>query len=478
MNKSTKNRVYRNSLRRRITGTYISVYIIMCLFLLALLFISFNYYYVESLNKATRNIGIEIKFLERTNGDIEYLVSDEFSEILNDIKAEFFASEISIYQNDAYKDNSQILINTTKQKGTVFLKDKRLHQDAVSVMFPLMKDIERGKFDDSTTIITSSDKSLTICVTYPLDRRISDWTFMLRMTLVSMFAGLVLFILVGLFRSKIMLEPIHEISRVAKQINGENLNLRISEDKAKYELKELAATINSMMDRIQLSYDKQKRFVSDVSHELRTPIAVISGYGSMLKRWGKQDEVVLDESIDAIMSESKNMKELVEKLLFLARHDNETGKFDFVELNLSELCDDVVKKAVLINDDFTVNVKIKDDIYASVDELRIRQSFRILIDNALKYSGDSRTLDIEFYDDRKNIYFSVRDYGVGISKKDLPFVFDRFFRSDESRTKNTGGYGLGLSICKIIILGHGGKINLKSKLGKGSTFTAILPKIK
>ena len=478
MNKSVKPKVYRNSLRRRITGTYISVYIIMCLFLLAILFISFNYYYVNALKDGTRSIGVEVKFQERTNNGIEYLASDEFCEILKDIRVEFYASEIAIYQNDASKYGSRILVNTTKESGTVLFKDRRPRQDAVSVLFPLMKDIKRGKFNDTTNIDISGGKSLTVAVSYSLEGKISDWIFMLRMALASMFAGLILFILVGIFRSKIMLEPIHEISRVAKQINGENLNLRINEDKAKYELKELAATINSMMDRIQLSYDKQKRFVSDVSHELRTPIAVISGYGSMLKRWGKQDEVVLDESIEAIMSESKNMKELVEKLLFLARHDNETGKFDFVELNLSELCDDVVKKAVLVNDDFSVNVNIKDDIYASVDELRIRQSFRILIDNALKYSGDSRTLDIEFYDDRKNIYFSVRDYGVGISKKDLPFVFDRFFRSDESRTKNTGGYGLGLSICKIIILGHGGKINLKSKLGKGSTFTAILPKLK
>ena len=272
-----------------------------------------------------------------------------------------------------------------------------------------------------------------------------------------------------------MLRPISEVTKTAKQINGENLNLRIGDQGAQFELCELIDTINQMMDRIQASYDKQKRFVSDVSHELRTPIAVISGYGSMLNRWGKKDPEVLDESIDAIINEAKNMNDLVEKLLFLARHDNDNITYEITSVNVSELCAEVIKETTLVHADFKVMLHIQKDVVAQIDEMRIKQLFRILIDNAIKYSSDRKEIDLTLTKNTSEFIFKVKDYGVGISKENLPNIFDRFFRTDSSRTKTTGGYGLGLAIAKIIVLGHQGKIHVKSKIKEGTEISVHIP---
>ena len=116
------------------------------------------------------------------------------------------------------------------------------------------------------------------------------------------------------------------MTKTAKEITIYNMDARLNISEAKYELKDLAYTLNKMLDSLKIDYTKQKRFVSDVSHELRTPISIIDGYASMLQRWGKKDEEVLNESIEAIKNEDGNMKDLVENLLFLARHDNQTLK--------------------------------------------------------------------------------------------------------------------------------------------------------
>jgi signal transduction histidine kinase len=303
----------------------------------------------------------------------------------------------------------------------------------------------------------------------------NEYIFIIKLLALTLTAGLLIFIIIGFSRTEQMLRPIAEVTKVATQINGENLNLRIDEKDARYELKELVQTINKMMDRIQVSYNKQKRFVSDVSHELRTPIAVISGYGSMLKRWGKSDPDILDESIDAIINEASNMNDLVEKLLFLARSDNDTISFEMDLCDISKLCKDTIKETMLVHSDFEVKLDIRNQVFAKVDEMRMKQLFRILIDNAVKYSLERKYLVISLKTEDDSFVFSVKDRGIGISKEDLPNIFDRFYRADESRTKSTGGYGLGLAMAKIIALGHHGKIHVVSKLNEGSEFSARIP---
>ncbi len=269
-------------------------------------------------------------------------------------------------------------------------------------------------------------------------------------------------------------EPIRNMTRTVKHISERNLTLRLNVSGSKNELKELALTFNEMMNRIEDQYNRQKQFVSDASHELRTPIAVIQGYVSMLDRWGKNDQEVLQESIAAIKNEADNMNELIDKLLFLARHDNNTFELQKEEFSMTEMLSEIVKETQIIDPSHRFAFDINTELSICGDKNRLKQALRIFIDNAIKYTPAHGEIAIKLGKENRYITVSIKDTGIGMTEEDLKYIFDRFYRSDKSRTKEKGGHGLGLAIAKIIILGHKGKIKVRSRVGEGSEFIIML----
>lgn len=275
------------------------------------------------------------------------------------------------------------------------------------------------------------------------------------------------------------LKPIHTITEQVQEMSANNLSTRINISGTKDELKDLASTFNTMLDDIQQSYEREKQFVSDASHELRTPIAVIKGYGGMLKRWGKDDPNVLEESIDAIVGETNNMQSLVESLLFIARNDKGTLKMDMENFNLSLLLEEIVKETHLIDSDHKITDQLDSGLSVYGSNEKIKQALRIFIDNSIKYTPNDGEIKIKLSRTADFAILSISDNGIGISKEDLPHIFDRFYRADKSRTKmkdnQHGGTGLGLSIAKIIIEQHNGSIKVSSDLNVGTEFLIKLP---
>lgn len=275
-----------------------------------------------------------------------------------------------------------------------------------------------------------------------------------------------------------VLKPITDMAETAATLSANNLSDRISVEGTKNELKDLALVINGMLDRIEVSYNSQKQFVSDASHELRTPIAVIQGYVGMLERWGKTDKDVLDEGITAIAQEAMSMKELVERLLFLARHDKKTLMLEMEDFDPLETMSEVHREAKLLSPVHVFDLSPSDNALINGDKCMIKQLMRILVDNAIKYTPEGGKITLGSRRDGGSCILSVRDTGPGISGKDLTKVFDRFYRCDDARKSQTSGHGLGLSIARIIAVAHGGKINVRSKVGAGTTFSVILPVVK
>lgn len=257
-------------------------------------------------------------------------------------------------------------------------------------------------------------------------------------------------------------------------INAAKLDTRIQVGETQEELKNLAFAINNMLDRIDQSYRAQVRFVSDASHELRTPISVIQGYANLLDRWGKNDEKTLQESITAIKDEAANMKDLVEELLFLARGDNDTIQLQLENINLAALAAEVIHETEMIDTTHCFATRLFDS-QVKADRSLIKQALRILMDNAIKYTnvGGHITVTVENAGDFVNL--SVIDDGIGISPEIVPQIFDRFYRADESRTRATGGAGLGLSIAKWIATRHGGHMEVLSREGIGTKIMIALP---
>lgn len=244
------------------------------------------------------------------------------------------------------------------------------------------------------------------------------------------------------------------------------------------DLHSIEAAINNLIHRMKESQKQQNRFISDASHELRTPIAVIQGYVNMLDRWGKEDESVLDESIEALKNESDHMKELIEQLLFLARGDSGRNTLNIVDADLNQIMHEVFEESMMIDGDHEYKYLQEDDLTPYIvkgDYAMIKQSIRILVQNAAKYSdkGQQIKLAVGKHSDGK-MFYMVQDEGVGMLENDVNHIFERFYRSDEARNSSTGGSGLGLSIAKWIVDAHQGSIEVLSRKEFGTRFTVTL----
>ncbi len=291
-------------------------------------------------------------------------------------------------------------------------------------------------------------------------------------------AAILICVSFGTKASRGLVSPINEMTQIVQEINANDMDRRLNVTGIHDELKELATTFNEMLDRIENSYETQNRFTSDASHELRTPIAVIQGYINMLDRWGKADGAILDESIEAIKSESKNMKRLTEKLLLLAKADKGILELDFKPFALNELLDEITRETLMIDTNHTVTSRINEVKSITADRESLKQAIRIFVDNAVKYTPEGGTIYINSFIMKNKIFIEIEDNGIGISKEDMANIFNRFYRVDKSRAKESGGHGLGLSIAKWIVNQHQGELEVKSELNKGTIITLILSPIK
>lgn len=314
--------------------------------------------------------------------------------------------------------------------------------------------------------------------------------------IVGMVEGIFLLeeIIFGTARVRKILKPLNEIAETAERLS----NMVFDEEKfhsledaiskispvasderihiGDSEFKGLEDAINKLLDRMRDSYRQQARFVSDASHELRTPISVIQGYANMLDRWGKSDESVLDESITAIKSESENMKNLVEQLLFLARGINGKTQLTIEEFSLSNMINEVVEESKMIDDKHVYTYINLEEVNVYGDVGLLKQTARILVENAAKYTESGGNIVLRTGRNSKGEpYFSVQDNGIGIDTEDIPHIFERFFRADTARVRKNGGTGLGLSIAKWIIDNHNGYFSVVSRKEIGTRITVYLP---
>ncbi len=260
------------------------------------------------------------------------------------------------------------------------------------------------------------------------------------------------------------------ISKISPVTSDERIHIGDSE------LQGLEDAINKLLDRMRDSYRQQARFVSDASHELRTPISVIQGYANMLDRWGKNDESVLEESITAIKAESENMKNLVEQLLFLARGVNGKIQLTMTEFLLNDMMNEVLEESKMIDKNHIYSYINSESISAYGDIGLLKQTARILIENAAKYTDRGKVIILKVgRNDKREAYFSIQDNGIGINERDVPHLFERFFRADTARVRKDGGTGLGLSIAKWIIDNHKGYFSILSREGIGTRIMVFLP---
>ncbi|MBN1467404.1 MAG: HAMP domain-containing histidine kinase [Fusobacteriaceae bacterium] len=280
--------------------------------------------------------------------------------------------------------------------------------------------------------------------------------------------SILIILIIGKVFSRTISKPLNFIEKDVQNISESNLKNRIALRGTKDEYDRLAISINLMLNRIQEAYESQKRYSSDISHELRTPLAVIKGYTDMLNKWGKSDKNILDEGLSTIKKETDNMINMVERLLFLYKSENIESILTFEKFDIKNLIDEILSETKLINSSHKF-INKGNSCIINGDIKFIKQMIRALLDNSIKYTDKNGeiTLGCDFYDN-KHIFY-IKDNGIGIPKDKIKYIFDRFYRINEDRNKNTGGNGLGLSIVKTIVDAHNGKIEVDSVINEGTT---------
>ena len=268
---------------------------------------------------------------------------------------------------------------------------------------------------------------------------------------------------------------LRRLSRRLKGVDASALDARVAATGAGAPVEALTGSINEMLERIDQGYRAQARFTSDASHELRTPIAVIQGYADLLDRWGKEDPETMQEAIDAIRQEADSMANLVEQLLYLVRGDKGTQRIEMAPVDLAPLAAAVARETAMVAPGYIVTPEIQTGITAEADAEAVKECLRVLTDNAVKYTPEGGTITVGLTREEGFARLSVTDTGIGISAEDQAHIFERFYRADASRARQTGGTGLGLSIADWIARRHHGRIEVESAPGQGSTFTLVLP---
>ncbi len=272
------------------------------------------------------------------------------------------------------------------------------------------------------------------------------------------------------------LRPLRRITESAREItDGSDLSRRIQLSPGRDEVHELADTFNDMMGRLERSFDAERQFTSDASHELRTPVTVILAECEMAEKMPEDTEAV-QESVTEIHKQARKMSELIGKLLAYTRLEQGTRRIDREELDLSGLVEDVCEEQrTVAARNIRIECETSHDVLVNGDVALLISLVQNLVTNAVKYGKDGGHVWVKVYSEGSKACVSVRDDGIGIGEEDLACIWNRFYQADRSRSDESRGIGLGLSLAQQIARLHGGRITASSRPGEGSEFIFSMP---
>lgn len=293
-------------------------------------------------------------------------------------------------------------------------------------------------------------------------------------------------VLAGLALTRVVLRPLDRVSRTAEAISAGDLDRRLRLPPGRNEVARLGHAFDSMVDRLASALEAQRRFVADASHEMRTPLTSLEGLSEMLLMGADRgDTRVVQRTVRSMHGELRRLGRLVTDLLTLSRLDSTTPTIMPKPLLPCDLLATVVEQLTPVAETKGVQLSMRCDPSAEAtvvraDPDRLKQVLLNLLDNALRYTPAEGEVRVWAAADLSGTWLqiSVQDTGHGISPKDLPHIFDRFYRGDLSRARATGNTGLGLSIARAIVQSHGGSISVQSTPGQGACFTILLPMTK
>ena len=310
--------------------------------------------------------------------------------------------------------------------------------------------------------------------TEPLDQALDRFRRILQETLPFL---VVLASLAGYWLSGRALAPVNAIIETARGVSVQNLSSRLAVPPANDELRRLSETLNAMLGRLEASVKRLTQFTADASHDLRTPVALIRSSAELaLRRPRTEDEY--RETLSRILAASEETTHLIENLLTLARADAGATDLHFRDIDLVPHLEKVAEEAGILAAGKGIQVTSElasGPVRVSADQSALSRLLLIVLENAVKYTPPGGKIAMNLSNGAGYARIEIRDTGIGIADKDLPHIFERFYRADQARSREPGGSGLGLAIARWIVELHAGSIEAQSTLGNGAVFRITLP---
>lgn len=287
-------------------------------------------------------------------------------------------------------------------------------------------------------------------------------------TLISIFLVVISVILSYILSKRIAL-PVEKMTQQAKSITMTNYSIKFDEDNGSSELNQLAKSLNQATEELAKLDQMQKELISNISHDLRTPLTMITGYSEVMRDIPGENT---PENTQVIIDEAQRLTSLVNDLLNVSKLQSGTQVMNMVKINLTNVINQTIKRydKLITHNGYKITFEHDSDVFVVADEIRLLQVVYNLINNAINYTGEDKTIRVTQEVNDGVVKISVIDTGEGIKEEDLPFIWDRYFKVDKVHKRATIGTGLGLSIVKNILLLHGSRFGVASEVGEGSCF--------
>ena len=406
-------------------------------------------------------------WLEHNQVDFDTLASDvsQHQAVLSAIQDDETVLRFFNKSNQLVYETKRIEVPTLTSKGTI---ETVTHKNKLMLVgtVPI--------YASGTTQTIGSVQYVVEPLTYlKLVQQQQQWTWQVCLMIV-LIAGVFAY-----FIARYFLLPLNYLNNTLDLVEEESLStIRVRSPKSHDEWSDLNVHINRLLDKIDRYVQNQKQFVEDVSHELRTPVAIVEGHLKMLNRWGKDDPVILEESISASLQEITRMKDLVQMMLDLSRAEHAEVDYKDEITEIYSATRQVFSNFVMLYPEFQFYLDSEDEskeLYVKMYKNHFEQILIILMDNAVKYSTNRKEIHVAVSTSFTTVEIAVQDFGEGMSEADKERVFGRFYRVDKARSREKGGNGLGLSIAKQLVESYKGKIYVESVLQHGSIFYIEFP---
>ena len=301
---------------------------------------------------------------------------------------------------------------------------------------------------------------------------ISDFTLIIKQQLMYVcFLGIFVAVTISIFLSTKLTDPIAEITKKAKKLGNGNYNVEFKESGIK-EIDELAQTLTQAQKEMAKTDELRRDLMANVSHDLKTPLTMIKAYAEMIKDISYKDRKKMNEHLDIIVDETDRLTVLVNDILDLSKMQSNADTLKLEKFNLAEEIKSIINRYQIIKEteQYTFNVEMPEEIWIKADKKKINQVIYNLINNAINYTGDDKLVTIRVTKQKRSYLVEIIDAGKGIKEEEIPYIWDKYYKSDKKHQRNVVSTGLGLSIVKQILELHDFEYGVKSVLKKGSTF--------